>query len=191
MCGRPGGRRILMAVACLWLPGMSLSAAERPNILLIVADDLGYSDLGCYGGEIATPNLDRLARQGLRFTQFYNNAICTGTRASLVTGLYPRQVGLTRLQRCVTSAEVLRAAGYRTLMAGKWHLAGDPRQRGAGGLRRAHPARAHSRALRGERWLCPCPRGSGTRRHRQRRGRRALPRRLKSRLKLLRPPICK
>jgi len=130
MRGRPGGRRILLAVACLLLPGMSLSADERPNILLIVADDLGYSDLGCYGGEIATPNLDRLARQGLRFTQFYNNAICTGTRASLVTGLYPRQVGLTRLQRCVTSAEVLRAAGYRTLMAGKWHLAGDPRQRG-------------------------------------------------------------
>ncbi|MBO51317.1 MAG: hypothetical protein CMJ69_11100, partial [Planctomycetaceae bacterium] len=64
MRGRPGDRWILLAVACLLLSEMSLSAAERPNILLIVADDLGYSDLGCYGGEIATPNLDRLARQG-------------------------------------------------------------------------------------------------------------------------------
>ena len=102
--------------------------AERPNIVLIVADDLGFSDLGCYGGEIETPNLDRLARGGLRFTQFYNNAICVATRASMMTGLYSQQVGGHALKDCVTIVEVLRAAGYRTLMAGKWHLSGHPRQ---------------------------------------------------------------
>jgi len=114
---------------------------ERPNIVIIMADDMGFSDLGCYGGEIETPNLDRLARGGLRFTQFYNNAICVSTRASLMTGLYPWQVGTAsrflrrnkpgwKLQNCVTIAEVLRSAGYRTLMAGKWHLPGHPRKRG-------------------------------------------------------------
>lgn len=102
----------------------------RPNIVLIVADDMGFSDLGCYGGEIETPHLDRLAKGGLRFTQFYNNAICVSTRASLMTGLYSQQVGNGKLQNCVTIAEVLRSAGYRTLIAGKWHLAGHPRQRG-------------------------------------------------------------
>jgi len=104
--------------------------SERPNIVLVVADDLGFSDLGCYGGEIKTPHLDHLAHNGLRFTQFYNNAICDSTRASLLTGLYPRQVGVGKLQHCVTIAEVLHSAGYRTLMAGKWHLSGHPRGRG-------------------------------------------------------------
>ena len=136
MRGRPGARRIVLAVACLWLPGMSLSAAERPNILLIVADDLGYSDLGCYGGEIATPNPDRSARQGLRFTQFYNTGRCCPTRASLMTGLYPHQAGVGHMMndrghpgyrgdlnnRCVTIAQVLGTAGYRCYMAGKWHV---------------------------------------------------------------------
>ncbi len=107
---------------------MPQPAAPRPNIVLIMADDLGFSDLGCYGGEIATPNLDRLAAGGLRFTHFYNNAVCVATRASLLTGQYCHKVGLGHLgarlragRNNVTFAELLRAAGYRTLMAGKWH----------------------------------------------------------------------
>jgi arylsulfatase A-like enzyme len=114
------------------------SAADRPNIVLVLADDLGYSDLGCYGGEIATPNLDKLAAGGLRFTQFYNCTRCCPTRASLMTGLYPHQAGVGDMlsdqgvpgyrgalqPNAATIAEVLKTAGYRTLMAGKWHLGG-------------------------------------------------------------------
>ena len=106
------------------------STPPRPNIILIMADDLGYSDLGCYGSEIRTPNLDHLARNGLRFSQFYNNAICPASRASLLSGLYSQQVGSSRFLGCVTLAEGLRAAGYRTLMSGKWHLDGHPLKRG-------------------------------------------------------------
>jgi len=99
---------------------------ERPNIILILADDMGFSDIGCFGGEIRTPNVDWLAAQGMRFTSFYNNAVCMPTRASLLTGLYPQQVGAADAARLyergnVTIAEVLRSAGYRTLMSGKWH----------------------------------------------------------------------
>ena len=114
----------------------SAATAKRPNIVLILADDMGYSDLGCYGGEIQTPNLDRLAANGLRFTQFYNAARCCPTRASLVTGLYPHQADVGHMvygdkgpgyrghlnARCVTLAEVLKGAGYHTMMAGKWHV---------------------------------------------------------------------
>lgn len=103
-------------------------APRRPNIVLIMADDMGFCDLGCYGGEIRTPNLDRLAQKGVRFTHFYNNAVCVATRASLLTGLYCHQVGQARLGgelqaggSNVTFAEVLKEAGYRTLMVGKWH----------------------------------------------------------------------
>jgi len=108
---------------------------SRPNIILIMADDMGFSDLGCYGGEIDTPNLDRLAKNGLRFTQFYNNAKCGPTRASLLTGLYSQQVdkggpGLIKMTDCVTIAEALGAAGYRTLMTGKWHAQELPTDRG-------------------------------------------------------------
>ncbi len=102
--------------------------SRRPNIVLIMADDLGFCDLGCYGGEIRTPNLDRLAQNGLRFTHFYNNAVCVATRASLLTGLYANQVGkkqggskLQARSNNVTFAELLKEAGYRTLMTGKWH----------------------------------------------------------------------
>lgn len=112
-------------------------AAERPNILLILSDDMGYSDLGCFGGEIATPHLDALAANGVRFTQFYNATRCCPTRASLLTGLYPHQAGMGFMvrkidhpgysgdlsHRAVTIAEVLRGGGYRTGMAGKWHVA--------------------------------------------------------------------
>jgi arylsulfatase len=99
----------------------------RPNIVVILLDDLGYSDLGCYGGEIRTTNIDRLAAGGLRFTRFYNAARCCPTRASLLTGLYPHQVGLARNGQDLTPdgatiAELLRQAGYQTAMAGKWHL---------------------------------------------------------------------
>ena len=101
-------------------------AAERPNIVVILADDLGFSDLGCYGSEIDTPRLDTLAAEGLRFTQFYNTAKCHSSRVSLLTGLYCDEAGGASLSRGATMAEVLGAAGYQTAMAGKWHLDQQP-----------------------------------------------------------------
>ena len=117
-------------------PHRLVAAAEKPNILVILADDLGFSDIGCYGAEIATPNIDALAKNGIRFTQFYNTSRCCPTRASLLTGLYPHQAGLGHMMvdrdldgyrsdlnhNCATIAEVLRGAGYRTYMCGKWHV---------------------------------------------------------------------
>jgi arylsulfatase A-like enzyme len=98
-----------------------------PNIIVIMADDMGFSDAGCFGGEIHTPNLDKLAANGLRFTQFYNCARCCPTRASLMTGQYPHKVGLVENGRDltrngITIAEALKQSGYQTAMAGKWHL---------------------------------------------------------------------
>jgi len=109
---------------------------NRPNIILIMADDLGYSDLGCYGGEINTPNLDKIAKQGLQFTQFYNISRCCPTRAALLTGMYNHAAGIGDMttkqddqaykghlgKNTVTIAEVLKQAGYRTAMTGKWHV---------------------------------------------------------------------
>ncbi|MDF1746395.1 MAG: arylsulfatase [Gimesia sp.] len=97
--------------------------SDRPNILLIMADDLGYSDVGCYGGEIDTPNIDQLAEKGLKFSQFYNCAVCRTTRASLLTGLHPRRVkGRLLHDNMTTLAEVARESGYRTGLIGKWHF---------------------------------------------------------------------
>ena len=115
-----------------------LTTAEppRPNVIIILADDLGYSDVGCYGSEIQTPNLDFLATNGLRYTQFYNTSRCCPTRASLLTGLYNQQAGIGKMTEAedepgyrghltdntVTLAEVLKTAGYHTAMTGKWHV---------------------------------------------------------------------
>lgn len=131
------------------------AAAEKPNIVVIMVDDMGYSDLRPWGGEIDTPNLDSLAKNGLRFTQFYNSARCCPTRATLMTGLHPHEVGIGHMtaeerdsdtsvppayagninDSCVTLAQVAKSAGYATFMTGKWHLAGKdkgdwPLQRG-------------------------------------------------------------
>jgi len=106
-------------------------AKSRPNIILIMADDMGFSDLGCYGSEIHTPNLDRLSEGGLRFTHFYNNAKCAPSRASLLTGLYPQDASGDKMKYSVNIAQVLKTVGYRTLMTGRaGGLAGPPCQQG-------------------------------------------------------------
>lgn len=116
-----------------------MDSNNKPNIVLILVDDMGYSDLGCYGSEINTPNIDAMARDGLRFTQMYNMARCCPTRASLLTGLYPHQAGVGHMvgdygvpeyqgylnQNCATIAEVLKGTGYRTQISGKWHVGSD------------------------------------------------------------------
>lgn len=127
----------LMLAACTTATEQqAVSEDPRPNILIILADDLGFSDLGSYGGEIQTPNIDQLAYNGMRFTQFYNTSRCCPTRASLLTGLYPHQAGIGRMtfdtgkpgyrgflkENTVTIAEVLKQAGYNTGMTGKWHV---------------------------------------------------------------------
>lgn len=146
--------RLLLGV-CLALFALSgsshaASPTNRPNIVLIMVDDMGFSDLGCYGGEIRTPNIDALAAGGVRFSQFHNMGRCCPTRAMLLTGLQPHQAGIGHMtrelerapvgpeipdayrgdinDRCVTLAEVAGSAGYRTMMAGKWHLAGRDRE---------------------------------------------------------------
>ncbi len=134
----------LLSAGCLLLnscsAGENTTPEERPNIIVILADDIGYSDIGSFGSEINTPNLDRLAAGGMRFTHFYNTARCSPSRASLLTGLYPHQAAMGHLatrplwdepgylddlnRNTATLAEVLKGAGYSTYMTGKWHLMG-------------------------------------------------------------------
>ena len=123
-----------VAAAALSAPVLSRAGQgkdDRPDIVVIMADDMGYSDIGCYGGEIRTPNIDSIAARGIRFTQYHSENMCAPTRASLLTGLYHiRGFG----KDTVTAAEVLGKAGYNTCMSGKWHVAGGggqtPPQRG-------------------------------------------------------------
>ena len=143
-------KSILCTVFLLMIVNI-LFSQQRPNIILIMADDMGYSDIGCFGSEIPTPNLDKLASKGVRFTQFYNGARCCPTRASLLTGLFPHQAGIGQMtensndtsayhwgtegyqgylnHHSVTLAEVLSTAGYHTYMAGKWHLGMQQQER--------------------------------------------------------------
>lgn len=112
-------------------------AASKPNVIFILADDMGFSDAGCYGGEIATPNLDALARDGLRFTQFYNTTRCWPTRGALLTGYYAQQIHRDALPERPGGArgvrppwarllpDFLKSAGYRSYHSGKWHIDGN------------------------------------------------------------------
>ncbi|MBL6765220.1 MAG: arylsulfatase [Verrucomicrobiae bacterium] len=119
-------KRTLFNLLLPLIGALTLGAAGRPNVVVIMVDDLGYSDIGCYGGEIDTPNLDALAADGMRFSQFYNTAKCHSSRVSLLTGQYCIAAGDTALSHGVTSAETLGAAGYFTAMTGKWHLKKQP-----------------------------------------------------------------
>ena len=130
---------VALALSC---SSAAWSAEERPNIVVILVDDMGFSDIGCYGGEIPTPNLDQLAENGIRLTQFYNTGRCCPTRATLLTGLYSHQAGVGHMtgdygvsgyqghlnDRCVTIGDVARSAGYLTMLAGKWHVGSKDRR---------------------------------------------------------------
>lgn len=147
---------IRLKMLCFFIMGILISCisnfnsfaqkiAQKPNIVVIMADDMGYSDIGCFGSEIATPNLDKLAADGLRLSQFYNAARCCPTRASLLTGLYPHMAGMGWMtgydmkqpgypgdlnNQCVTIAQVLKPAGYDTYATGKWHISTNTRYNG-------------------------------------------------------------
>lgn len=126
-----------LTLLCGFSAVVSNAQNKQPNVILILVDDMGYSDIGCYGGEIQTPNIDKLASEGIKYTQFYNCARSCPTRASLLTGLYPHQAGMGWMtvanlgtpqyqgelnNQCMTIAEVLKTSGYSTYMCGKWHL---------------------------------------------------------------------
>ena len=134
----PKPRYFLLGIVALLLFGCSEATKQgkRPNIILIMSDDMGYSDIGCYGGVIETAALDELTSNGLRYTQFYNTARCCPSRAALLTGIYQHQAGLGHMvndhgndiydgdlsTNAVTIAEVLKKEGYATYMSGKWHV---------------------------------------------------------------------
>jgi arylsulfatase A-like enzyme len=155
----------------LWLCVAAL-AADKPNVLLILADDLGFSDLGCYGSEIATPNLDGLASNGVRFTQFYNTARCWPTRAALITGYYPQQIRMDPQQgRCPewsrSLPQLLQPLGYRSYHSGKWHVNGLPRTCADGGFDHSYRLEDHDRnfspknLIEDDQKLPPVPPNSG------------------------------
>ncbi|MEI6341512.1 MAG: arylsulfatase [Verrucomicrobiota bacterium] len=140
---------LVLAVAT-WRAGEVHAAAHRPNFLVILADDLGFSDVGCYGGEIPTPHIDRLAAGGVRFTQFYNTGRCWPSRAALMSGHYPQQVRMDPPRgRLPTWARLLphhlRPAGYRSYHAGKWHVMGAPKVVADGGFDRSYVVHDHDR----------------------------------------------
>ena len=129
-------KTLILSILCAQIATLSSLSGSTPNIIYILSDDMGFSDIGCYGSEVKTPNLDALAENGLRFTQFYNTGRCCPTRASLLTGLYPHQAGVGHMmndrgydgyrgdlnRNCVTIAEALKGAGYRSYISGKWHV---------------------------------------------------------------------
>ncbi len=144
-----------LLVWCFAAEVFAANLPAKPNILLIVADDMGFSDLGCYGGEIATPNLDRLAKDGLRFTQFYNTARCWPSRAAILTGYYAQQVrrdsdsgvpktGANGVRPAWARLlpEMLKPLGYRNYHSGKWHVDG---KRLANGFDRSYSLEDHNR----------------------------------------------
>ena len=141
-----------MILLALFALGSIAIADDRPNIVLIVVDDMGFSDLGCYGGEIETPNLDRLAENGLRFTQFYNTARCWSTRCSLMTGFYPQQIRMDPYRGGVrlpdwspTLPHYLKQLGYRCYHSGKWHVNGAPKVVADGAFDRSYHLQDHDR----------------------------------------------
>ncbi len=142
-------KTFILFAYCFLLAGLmaaspAAAATAPPNIVIIMSDDMGWSDIGCYGGEIRTPNLDQLAAHGVRFTHFYNTGRCCPTRAALLTGLYSHQAGVGHMtgdrgyagyrgelnRHCLTIGEVLRLAGYRTYAVGKWHVARNTKPEG-------------------------------------------------------------
>ncbi len=153
--------RSLVALVALTLTALASAVPQRPNVVLILADDLGYSDLGCYGSEIATPNLDGLAQNGVRFTQFYNTARCWPSRSALLSGYYAQQIHRDALPGVGGGQGVrqswarllpdfLKPAGYRSYHSGKWHIDGpvlaagfDRRRATEAGSRREKLLRHH------------------------------------------------
>src|SRR3982750_4724451 len=135
-------KKIILTIAAfigIYSLANAQATSKKPNIIVILVDDLGYSDIGAYGSEIHTPNIDKLAYGGLRLREFYNNSICAPTRASLITGQYPHKAGVGYFdvnlglppyqgylnKESLTFGEVLGQAGYSTSLAGKWHVGND------------------------------------------------------------------